>query len=49
MLERFVVVEEHPNYLISNYGRVLSLYSKCFLKPSINNGYIVYILDKKKY
>lgn len=47
MLEKFVVVEGHPNYLISNYGRVLSLYSKRFLKPSINGGYVTYVLDKK--
>lgn len=39
MIEEWKTIEEYPNYMISNLGRVKSLYTYKVLKPSITKGY----------
>ena len=48
MLEIWKLIEGHPNYMISNHGRIYSLKRKIYLKPALNNhGYYYVNLNKK--
>jgi len=37
-MEKFKKLKEFPNYLISNHGRILSLYKGAWLTPRATNG-----------
>ena len=41
-------INDYPNYLIYEDGRVWSKLKKIFLKPSINSGYLMVCLYKNK-
>lgn len=36
--ERFDILDEYNDYLISNYGRCYSIKSKMFVRPNLNNS-----------
>jgi len=53
MLEEFKIINDYPNYKISNFGRIYSEKTKIFLKPGVDNvGYLQTNFNngvKKKY
>jgi hypothetical protein len=50
MLEIWKLIEGHPNFMISNHGRIYSLKRNIYLKHSLNKhtGYYHVDLNKKK-
>lgn len=48
-MTEYKIIPNHPDYILSSYGVVLSLKSGCPLKPDTSNGYRRIQLGKDRY
>lgn len=48
-MERWIVIEDHPNYEVSSCGRVRNRRTGRILKPIVNHGYERVNLDGRVY